>query len=396
MKLHEYQAKSVFADAGIPTPDSQLAESTDEVVSAADSIGYPVAIKAQVQVGGRGKAGGISLVENEEEAREAADSILGMDLKGYTVERVLVEGAVDFTDELYVGVTMDRGEGKPVAMVSEKGGVDIEAVAEEDPDAIAREHVDPAFGLQPYQARRAVYDAGIDREVANDVSSVLTTLFSLWDERDASDTEINPLMVTRAERSSAERSSGDEPRDEYEVIAADAVMNIDEDALFRQPELAEMEEDSYTDDLERKAGEYGFDYVRLEGDVGIIGNGAGLVMTTLDLVDYYGGEPANFLDVGGGAKADRIANALDMVFSDENVESVVFNIFGGITRGDEVAKGINNALEQFDEIPKPVVVRLAGTNSEEGMEILNADLVQVEETLEEAVQCAVENAEEIR
>ncbi|MCL7419213.1 MAG: succinate--CoA ligase subunit beta, partial [Halalkalicoccus sp.] len=243
---------------------------------------------------------------------------------------------------------------------------------------IAREHIDPAFGLQPYQARRAVYDAGIDREVAGDVSSVLTTLFSLWDDRDASDTEINPLMVT---------SSG-------EVVAADAVMNIDEDALFRQPELAEMEEDSYEDDLERKAGEYGFDYVRLDGDVGIIGNGAGLVMTTLDLVDYYGGEPANFLDVGGGAKADRIANALDMVFSDENVESVVFNIFGGITRGDEVAKGINSALEQFDEIPKPVVVRLAGTNSEEGMEILNADLVQVEQTLEEAVQRAVENAQE--
>ena len=380
MKLHEYQAKSVFADAGIPTPDSQLAESTDEVVSAADSIGYPVAIKAQVQVGGRGKAGGISLVENEEEAREAADSILGMDLKGYTVERVLVEGAVDFTDELYVGVTMDRGEGKPVAMVSEKGGVDIEAVAEEDPDAIAREHADPAFGLQPYQARRAVYDAGIDREVANDVSSTLTTLFSLWDERDASDTEINPLMVT---------SGGD-------VIAADAVMNIDEDALFRQPELAEMEDEAAGgDELEQKADEYGFDYVRLEGNVGIIGNGAGLVMTTLDLVDYYDGEPANFLDVGGGAKAARIANALDMVFSDDNVDSVVFNIFGGITRGDEVAKGINEALEQFDEIPKPVVVRLAGTNWEEGMEILNEDLVTVEQTLEDAVERTVAYAEEV-
>src|SRR6056297_3976563 len=179
-----------------------------------------------------------------------------------------------------------------------------------------------------------------------------------------------------------------------EVVAADAVMNIDEDALFRQPDLAEMAEESYEDDLERKAGEYGFDYVRLDGNVGIIGNGAGLVMTTLDLVDHYGGEPANFLDVGGGAKAERIANALDMVFSDDNVDSVVFNIFGGITRGDEVAKGINEALEQFDEIPKPVVVRLAGTNWEEGMEILNTDLVTVEVTLEEAVQRAVEYAEE--
>ncbi|EMA38820.1 ADP-forming succinate--CoA ligase subunit beta [Halococcus hamelinensis] len=377
MRLHEYQAKEVFAEAGMPIPDSELAETTEEVVEAAGSVGYPVAVKAQVHVGGRGKAGGIELVENDEEAREAAESILGMDLKGYTVERVLVEAAVDFVNELYVGVTMDRGEGKPVAMVSSEGGVEIETVAEETPEAIAREHVDPAFGMHPYQARRAVFDAGVDQDVATDVASVLTTLYQLWDDRDGSDVEVNPLMITSDD----------------EVVAADAVMNIDDDALFRQPDLADIEQSSYENDLEAKAGEYGFDYVRLEGNVGIIGNGAGLVMTTLDLVDYYGGEPANFLDVGGGAKAERIANALDMVFSDDNVESVVFNIFGGITRGDEVAKGINNALEQFDEIPKPVVVRLAGTNSEEGMEILNADLVQVEETLEGAVQRAVENAD---
>ncbi|ELY46022.1 ADP-forming succinate--CoA ligase subunit beta [Natronorubrum tibetense] len=381
MKLHEYQAKQVFADAGIPTPASQLASDVDGAVAAAEEIGYPVAIKAQVQVGGRGKAGGIKLVDDEDEARQAADEILGMDLKGYHVGSVLVEGAVDFTNELYVGITMDRGEGKPVAMVSTKGGVDIEQVAEEDPDAIAREHIDPAFGMHPYQARKAVYDAGVDQAIARDVSSVLTTLYQLWDDRDGADAEINPLMVTADD----------------EVIAADAVMNIDEDALFRQPELAEMEAEAAStgDELEQKADEYGFDYVRLEGNVGIIGNGAGLVMTTLDLVDHYGGEPANFLDVGGGAKAARIANALDMVFSDDNVDSVVFNIFGGITRGDEVAKGINEALEQFDEIPKPVVVRLAGTNWEEGMEILNEDLVTVEQTLESAVQRAVEYAGEV-
>ncbi|GAA0230775.1 ADP-forming succinate--CoA ligase subunit beta [Haladaptatus pallidirubidus] len=378
MRLHEYQAKEVFSDAGIPTPDSALAESVEEVVEAAEDIGYPVAVKAQVHVGGRGKAGGIKLAENRDEAEAAAESIIGMDLKGYTVEQVLVEGAVDFVNELYVGVTMDRGEGKPVAMVSTKGGVDIESVAEETPDAIAREHIDPAFGMHPYQARKAVYDAGVDRDLAMDVASVLTTLYDLWDDKDASDAEINPLMVTSDD----------------EVVAADAVLNIDGDALFRHPDLAEMEEDSYEDDLERKAGEYGFDYVRLDGNVGIIGNGAGLVMTTLDLVDYYGGEPANFLDIGGGAKAERVTNALDMVFSDENVDSVVFNIFGGITRGDEVAKGINEALESLDEIPKPVVVRLAGTNAEEGMEILNTDLVQVEATLEDAVQRAVKNAEE--
>jgi succinyl-CoA synthetase beta subunit len=380
MKLHEYQAKEVFAEAGIPTPPAQLATSVEEVLAAADEIGYPVAVKAQVQVGGRGKAGGIQLADDEGEARQAAESILGMDLKGYTVDSVLVEGAVDFVNELYVGVTMDRGEGEPVAMVSSQGGVDIEEVAAEDPDAIAREHVDPAFGMHPYQARKAVYEAGVPREVARDVASVLATLYELWDAKDGSDAEINPLMVTSDD----------------EVIAADAVLNIDGDALFRQPDLAELEDESYDDEIEAKAGEYGFDYVRLDGNVGIIGNGAGLVMTTLDLVDYYGGSPANFLDIGGGAKAERVTNALDVLFSDPNVDAVVFNIFGGITRGDEVAKGINEALEGFDEIPKPVVVRLAGTNAEEGMEILNTDLVTVEATLEAAVQRGVEFAGEGR
>jgi succinyl-CoA synthetase beta subunit len=379
MRLHEYQAKEIFADAGLPVPDADLADTVDDAVAAAERIGYPVAIKAQVHVGGRGKAGGIELAESEGEAREAAESILGMDLKGYTVNRVLVEAAVDFVDELYVGITMDRGAGRPVAMVSTRGGVDIEEVAAESPEDITRESVDPAFGLHSYQARRAVYGAGVAREVAHDVAGVLTTLYDLWNARDATEAEINPLMITSDEA----------------VVAADAVMNVDDDALFRQPDLEAMETDSYEDDLERKAGEYGFDYVRLDGDVGIIGNGAGLVMTTLDLVDYYGGEPANFLDIGGGAQADRVANALDMVFSDPNVEAVVFNIFGGITRGDEVARGINDALERFDEIPKEVVVRLAGTNAEEGMEILNTDLVEVEGTLEDAVRRAVENAEEV-
>ena len=379
MKLHEYQAKSLFADAGIPVPDSRLATSVDEALGAVDEIGYPAAIKAQVHVGGRGKAGGIKIATDREEAEQYADEILGMDLKGYTVDQVLVEAGVDFVDELYVGVTMDRGEGKPVLMVSTEGGVNIEEVAESNPDAIAREHVDPAFGLHPYQARKVVYEAGVDADVALDVASILSTLYDLYEENDASEIEVNPVMIT-----------GDR-----DVVAADAVMNIDEDALFRQPDLAEMAEASYEDDLERKAGEYGFDYVRLSGNVGIIGNGAGLVMTTLDLVDYYGGAPANFLDIGGGAKAERVTQALDMVFSDDNVDAVVFNIFGGITRGDEVAKGINEALEQFDEIPKKVVVRLAGTNAEEGMEILNTDLVEVEKTLEDAVQRAVKNAEEV-
>jgi len=380
MKLHEYQAKGVFADAGIPTPPSELASTAEEAVAAADRIGYPVAVKAQVQVGGRGKAGGIEIVADAEQAREAADSILGMELKGLHVDRVLVEGAVDFEDELYLGVTMDRGERQPVAMVSTRGGVNIEEVAAEEPEAIAREHVDPAFGLHPYQARRAAFDAGVDRDVATDVAGVLRTLYSLWDDNDATDAEINPLMVT------ADR----------ELVAADAVMNVDDDALFRHPDLAEMEEESAAgDDIESTAEGYGFDYVRLDGNVGIIGNGAGLVMATLDLVDHYGGAPANFLDIGGGAKAERVANALDVVFSDPNVDAVVFNIFGGITRGDEVAKGINEAIAAFEELPKPVVVRLAGTNAEEGMEILDTDQLEVEATLEDAVKRAVERAAEV-
>lgn len=379
MKLHEYQAKERFAEAGIPTPAFRLATTTDEVLEAAEAIGYPVAVKAQVKVGGRGKAGGIEIVDDGEAAAKAADRILGMDLKGYTVERVIVEEAVDFTDELYVGVTMDRSEGRPVLMVSTRGGVNIEEVNEEDPDAIAREHVDPAFGLHPYQARRAVVNAGVDPAVAGDVAGVLSTLYTLYRDLDGSDVEINPLMVTSDD----------------EVIAADAVLNVDADALFRHPDLEELAEEEHDTALDEKAAEYGFDYVRLEGNVGIIGNGAGLVMTTLDLVDHYGGTPANFLDVGGGAKAERIANALDLVFSDEQVDSVVFNIFGGITRGDEVARGINEALGEFDEIPKPVVVRLAGTNWREGMEILDTDLVTVEETLEGAVQRAVEAAPEV-
>jgi succinyl-CoA synthetase beta subunit len=264
-------------------------------------------------------------------------------------------------------------------MASTRGGVDIEEVAAEEPEAIAREHVDPAYGLHPYQARKAVYDAGVDRDVADDAARVLATLYRIWDERDGADAEINPLMVT----------------EDREVVAADAVLNVDDDALFRQPELAEMEDEAAEDELEARASEYGFDYVRLSGNVGVVGNGAGLVMTTLDLVEHYGGAPANFLDIGGGAKAERVANALDLVFADENVDSVVFNIFGGITRGDEVARGINEALAGFDEVPKPVTVRLAGTNAAEGREVLNADLVAVEETLEGAVRRAVTDAGEV-
>jgi len=375
MRLHEYQAKQVFADAGIPTPDGKVVSSPEEARDAAEEIGCPVAVKAQVHVGGRGKAGGIEVVDTPEEARDAAERIIGMDIKGKGVEKVLVEEGVDIQNELYVGVTTDRGEGRAVAMVSSRGGVNIEEVAEEDPDAIARTHVDPAYDLRPFEAREVVYGAGVSRDAARDVAGVLSTLYTLWDESDADDAEINPLTIT----------------DDGDVIAADAVFNIDNSALYRQEKLAEMEDEAFEDEFEARASEAGFDYVRLDGNVGIVGNGAGLVMTTLDLVDHFGGAPANFLDIGGGADAERVRSALELVFDDENVDAVLFNVFGGITRCDEVAEGINNALGAFDELPEPLVVRLTGTNEEEGREILT-DRVETAEGLEEAVERTVELA----
>ncbi|MFP4530362.1 MAG: ADP-forming succinate--CoA ligase subunit beta [Halodesulfurarchaeum sp.] len=376
MRLHEFRAKEVFDAAGIRTPASTVVEDVRSALRAAGELGYPVAVKAQVPVGGRGKAGGIAIVDSEAELREAADSILGMEIDGYPVETLLVEAAVDAETELYLGVTMDRGERKPVVMASAKGGVDIESVASQTPAAIGQSHVDPAFGLHPYQARNAVYRAGIDREVATDVATVLQTLYRVWADSDATDAEINPLMVT----------------EEGEMVAVDAVLNIDDDALFRQPDLAEMDAETGGDDLERRADEAGFEYVRLDGSVGVLGNGAGLVMTTLDLIDHFGGSPANFLDVGGGADAERVGAALDVVFADPNVEVVLINIFGGITRGDEVAAGINAAVAEYESLPVPVVVRLAGTNAAAGRERLT-DNVHTESSFESAVNRAVELAQ---
>ena len=373
MRLHEYQAKQVFADAGIETPPGEVVETADAAREAAERIGGTVAVKAQVHVGGRGKAGGIELAEDPDEAYEAAEGILGMDLKGKRVEKVLIEDAVDFIDELYVGVTTDRGEGRAVAMVSSEGGVNIEEVAEESPEAIARTHIDPAYDLRPFEARELVYGAGVPKDAARNVTGVLSTLYDLWDEGDADDAEINPLMVT----------------EDGGVVAADAVFNVDDSALYRQEDLAAMEDEAFEDDFEARASDAGFDYVRLDGDVGIIGNGAGLVMTTLDLVDHFGGSPANFLDIGGGADAERVQGALELVFDDENVDAVLFNVFGGITRCDEVAQGINDALEAFEELPEPLVVRLTGTNEEEGRELLT-DRVETAEGLEEAVERTVE------
>ena len=376
MRLHEYQAKSIFSDGGIPIPPSGLANSVETVLEETNRIGYPAVIKAQVHVGGRGKAGGIALVQNDNEAEIAANKILGMDLKGYLVYEVLVEQAIDFVDEIYLGVTLDRSSGMPVVMVSSEGGIDIEQVASSTPDAISKTYVNPLLGLSDSQAKTAVLDAGISPTLTDKVANILLSLYNIWETSDATETEINPLMVSK---------DGD-------VIATDAVLNIEDDALFRQKKLADLRDTRNNNELESKADLYGFNYVRLDGNIGIIGNGAGLVMTTLDLVDHYGGKPANFLDIGGGANSVRVENALEILFEDENVDSILFNIFGGITRGDEVAQGINDALENFDTLPKPIVVRLDGTNAKEGMEILNTDHLTVESTLESAVQRAIELA----
>ena len=376
MRLHEYQAKSIFSDGGIPIPPSGLANSVETVLEETNRIGYPAVIKAQVHVGGRGKAGGIALVQNDNESEIAANKILGMDLKGYLVYEVLVEQAIDFVDEIYLGVTLDRSSGMPVVMVSSEGGIDIEQVASSTPDAISKTYVNPLLGLSDSQAKTAVMDAGISSTLTDKVANILLSLYNIWETSDATETEINPLMVSK---------DGD-------VIATDAVLNIEDDALFRQKKLADLRDTRNNNELESKADLYGFNYVRLDGNIGIIGNGAGLVMTTLDLVDHYGGKPANFLDIGGGANSVRVENALEILFEDENVDSILFNIFGGITRGDEVAQGINDALENFDTLPKPIVVRLDGTNAKEGMEILNTDHLTVESTLESAVQRAIELA----
>ena len=299
-----------------------------------------------------------------------------MDLKGYLVYEVLVEQAIDYVDEIYLGVTLDRSSGMPVVMVSSEGGIDIEQVASSTPDAISKTYVNPLLGLSDSQAKTAVMDAGISSTLTDKVANILLSLYNIWETSDATETEINPLMVSK---------DGD-------VIATDAVLNIEDDALFRQKKLADLRDTRNNNKLESKADLYGFNYVRLDGNIGIIGNGAGLVMTTLDLVDHYGGKPANFLDIGGGANSVRVENALEILFEDENVDSILFNIFGGITRGDEVAQGINDALENFDTLPKPIVVRLDGTNAKEGMEILNTDHLTVESTLESAVQRAIELA----
>jgi succinyl-CoA synthetase beta subunit len=378
MDLLEYQGKQLFARHGVPVPAGRPATTVEEAVAAADEIGYPCVVKAQVQIGGRGKLGGIKVAQNREEAQEHAQAILGMDIRGLTVHEVWIEGASQIESEYYASVVFDRSAKAPLIMLSTKGGMDIEAVAEEDPTAIARLHVDPLLGFQDFHGRRLAFEAGVAGDVVRPVGEMLAKLYRVFVEEDATLVEVNPLIVT------PERS----------VRALDAKVTLDGNALYRHPENAALRDVSAEDPQERMAKERGLTYVKLDGDIGILGNGAGLVMSTLDVVAEAGGAPANFLDAGGGSKAEAITQAVEVILSDEKVKAVLFNIFGGITRCDEVARGL---IEAFDQIEPgvPFVVRLDGTNDAEGRALLaaaNLPNVYTESTMDGAAARVVELA----
>ncbi len=380
MDLYEYQGKELLRSYGLQTLEGIVAETPQEAREAAEKIGGTVAVKAQVLTGGRGKAGGIKVVDSPEDAEQAAEQILGMDIKGHTVRRVYVEGGADIESEMYLSILVDRGEKKPLILFSTEGGVDIEEVAETNPDAIARVYVDPLVGLLPYQLREIGFSAGLQGDAAKGVGKTIQDLYEAFTESDASLVEINPLVLTK----------------DGEVLTLDSKVTIDNSSLFRHASFTEQQDEAAADPQERRAQEADLQYVKLEGDVGILGNGAGLVMSTLDVVAQAGGEPANFCDVGGGADAEKISTALDIVTSNEQVNSVLFNIFGGITRGDEVARGLLSALEG-SELNLPIVVRLDGTNAEEGRRILEENTpenVYTEETMLDAARRAVELAKD--
>jgi succinyl-CoA synthetase beta subunit len=383
MDLLEYQGKQLFAKHGIAVPGGEVAGDVEDAVAAAERIGYPCAIKAQVLIGGRGKAGGIKIAADAAQAREYADAILGMDIVGphgegpFRVDQVWIEGGSDIAAEYYASVILDRGEKKLLAMVSSQGGMDIEAVAAESPQALVKRHIDPTREFDAAAAREIVDAAELDEDVRDQAADVLVKLAEVATGEDASLIEVNPLIVTAAR----------------EIVALDAKVTIDGNALFRHQDLADVA-DTVEDPQEAMAKEKGLTYVKLDGDVGILANGAGLCMSTLDVVAQAGGTPANFLDAGGGSKAEAIVNALEVIVSDAKVRAILFNIFGGITRCDEIAKGIVTASGQL-ELGVPLVVRLDGTNSEEGLKILaEADLPNLhqEKTMLDAARRVVELA----
>jgi succinyl-CoA synthetase beta subunit len=373
--LLEYQGKQLFARHGIPVPDGRPARTVDEAVVAAREVGFPCAVKAQVKIGGRGKAGGIKIAGSEDEARSFAGDILGMDIKGFVVHEVWIEGASEIEAEYYASIVFDRGAKAPLVMLSTRGGMDIEEVADKDPGAIATLHVDPLLGFQDFHGRRLAFEAGVDADLVGPVGAFLRRLYGAFVGEEALLVEVNPLIVTAARG----------------VAALDAKVTLDDNALFRHPDNAGLRDPSAEDPQEQMAHERGLTYVKLDGDIGILGNGAGLVMSTLDVVAQYGGAPANFLDAGGGSKAEAITSAVEVILSNPNVKAVLFNIFGGITRCDEVANGLVEAFAQINPTV-PFVVRLDGTNDVDGRRILaEAELqnLHTAATMDEAAQKVV-------
>jgi succinyl-CoA synthetase beta subunit len=377
--LYEYQGKELFRRAGIPVSDGRLAANPVEAREAAQQLGCPVVVKAQVLTGGRGKAGGIKLADDPADAEAKAEQILGLDIRGHVVRTLWVERASDIAKEYYLSITFDRGTKKPLFMFTTEGGVDIEEVAENNPDALVKLHVDPLEGFQPWQARRLVYGAGVeDASEQKQIAAIVGQLYDAFVGTDAMLCEINPLIVTP----------------DGEVKALDSKFTVDDNALYKHPKIAEMRDVAAADPLEALAREKGVTYVKLDGEVGILGNGAGLVMSTLDVIALAGGTPANFCDLGGGGDAQGVVDALEVIVRDEQVKSIFFNIFGGITRCDEVARGILSALEQLT-IDHPIVVRLDGTNAEEGRKILSeAGIANIhpEKTMLDGARRAVELA----
>ena len=384
MDLLEYQGKQLFARHGVPVPRGKHAKTIEDAVAAAEEIGYPCVVKAQVQIGGRGKAGGIKVAENRDEAEQHARAILGMEITGphgegpFKVHELWIEEASRIDAEYYASIILDRSAKKLLAMLSTMGGMNVEEIADKDPDALVKRHVEPEEGFGPEQAAAVVEAAGVDEDAREPTAEMMVKLFTAFDELDATLIEVNPLVVTS----------------DREVVALDSKMTIDNSALFRHEDIAAFEDLSAMDPQERMAKEKGLTYVKLDGDIGILANGAGLCMSTLDVVAQAGGDPANFLDAGGGSKADAIVAALEVITSDEKVKAILFNIFGGITRCDEIAKGIIEASGRI-EIGVPLVVRLDGTNSEEGLGLLaDADLpdLHVEKTMLGAAEKVVEVA----
>jgi len=372
MKLHEYQSKFVFSKYGIPIPRGRVANSAHEARQIAEELGGRVVIKSQVLVGGRGKAGGIRLAKSPKEAEDLATLLLGMDIKGLAVQKILVDEAVGIAKEIYLGITNDRAARRPVMMASSAGGVDIEEVAAQTPEKIIKIHIDPLLGLREYQARDMAVSMDLPRQFWRAFGEITNGLWQAYQENDATLAEINPLVITSDQR----------------LVALDGKMVLDDNALFRHSDLNEMRDLGAEDPLEVEARKYALSYINLDGNVGCMVNGAGLAMATMDIIKLCGGEPANFLDIGGGASAEKVAAALRIILADPKVKAVLFNIFGGITRCDEVARGVLSALSEV-KTNVPMVARLVGTNSEEGLRLLaNANMVTAE-TLYDAASKAV-------